>query len=102
MYYDAIDNVESSIPDTSSMYNYWTSSVELGYHTYDYKKTITLPAIPSFLVITGDVNPIYEFPDINEIEGYYVNYKRLGKKVTLSTTDVAGQIEYTFGVHIWY
>ena len=99
MDYDAISEIESS---TSSMYNYWTSSVELGYHTYDYKKTITLPAIPSFLVITGDVNPIYEFPDINEIEGYYVNYKRFGKKVTLSTTDVAGQIEYTFGVHIWY
>ena len=68
-----MDNIESSIPDTSSMYKYWTSSVELGYHTYDYKKTITLPTIPSFLVITGDIYPIYEFPDINEIEGYYVN-----------------------------
>lgn len=97
-----MDNIESSIPDTSSMYNYWTSSVELGYHTYDYKKTITLPAVPTFLFIIGDVWPIYETPDRTELDGYYINYKRLGKKITLSTTDVAGQMEYTFGVHIWY
>ena len=85
------------------MYNHWSTSVTLGYPTYDYKKTITLPATPQYIVVSGDLYSLYKFPSSSSTDGLYVNFSSYGTSLTLTGTDMMGEgFRYTFDIDIWY
>ena len=105
MYYDAIDKVESSIPDTSNMYNHWSTSCRIvgTGHSGGAVKTVRLPATPQYIVVTGDLYSLYKFPSSSSTDGLYVNFSSYGTSLTLTETDAIGQgYGYTFDIDIWY
>ena len=105
MYYDALDRVESSIPDTSNMYNHWSTScimVGTGY-SGGAVKTVKFPATPQYIVVAGDLYSLYQFPSSSSTSGLYVNFSSYGTSLTLTETDMMAQgFRYTFDIDIWY
>lgn len=95
--YDAIDNVENNIPDISEMYKCWTANYNIDPGS---SKKITLPEIPKFLVITGDLYSLYELPHYTENEGLHMTFNRSGKTLTITKGDWAGVARVY--VYIWY
>ena len=104
MDYDAIDKVESSIPDTSNMYNFWSDYYNNNV-TISFSRSITLPASPEYIVITGDVDVMYKLPDYTETDGFYISFRIYGKKLVLypgPTINGADQVEVTTYIYVWY
>ena len=92
---DAISDIESS---TSNMYNYWESSGIIS--NTNTELVFTLPAVPTFLFIIGDVWPIYETPDRTDLDGFTISVIRSGRTLTLTLTRSTN--DTTFYIHIWY
>ena len=84
MRYDAIEEIENSISDTSNMYNLWTTNLNFSSGTHSYK--ITLPAVPEFLVITGDLYSLYKIPSDSQTTGAFIEFSLSGTR--LSVTEI--------------
>ena len=104
MYYDALDRVESSIPDTSNMYNFWSDY----YHnnvTTSFSRSITLPASPEYIVITGDTVVTYKLPYYSRTSGFRISFSIYGKTLLLRPgpeINGADQVELTTYIYAWY
>ena len=104
MDYDALDRVESSIPDTSNMYNFWSDYYNNNV-TISFSRSITLPAPPECIVITGDSVITYKLPDRSRTSGFYISFSIYGKTLLLypgPTINGADQVEVTTYICAWY
>ena len=84
MDYDAIEEIEEDIYDTSNMYNLWTTNLNFSSGTHSYK--ITLPDVPEFLVITGDLYSLYKIPSDSQTTGAFIEFSLSGTR--LSVTEI--------------
>ena len=101
---DAIDKIESSIPDISNMYNFWYTSAEYYVNISKYTK-VSLPYTPTYLLILGDIDAMYKMPNGSESEGYWLSYRLSGYNLYLEAGPVvSGASEYagTVDIYIWY
>ena len=110
-----MDRVESSIPDTSNIYNYWSTSVYLGYSpSIGTTKSVTLPAQPEFLIITPSaslstgvkfiMDVLYDLKGDTLNDGMYIsfnfNLSTLKLKITTESEISVGMT--TYDIHMWY
>ena len=104
MCYDALEDIENNIPDTSNMYNFWSDS----YHnnvTTSFSRSITLPASPEYIVITGDAVVTYKLQYSSRTSGFYISFSIYGKTLSLRpgpTISGADQVEVTTYIYAWY
>lgn len=96
---DAISNIEESIPDTSNMYNHWSTSVTLKGPQI---KTVDLLTILTYLVITGDLYSLYEFPNDQFLDGLNIDVTRSGRTLTFTGTHMMPDWDVKFDINIWY
>ena len=96
---DAIEEIENSIPDTSNMYNHWSTSVTLKGPQI---KTVNLLTIPTYLVITGDLYSLYEFPNDQYLNGLNIDVTRSGRTLTFTGTHMMPDWNVKFDINIWY
>ena len=80
-----MDRVESSIPDTSNMYNFWTTNLNVSSDIYSYN--ITLPEVPEFLVIIGDLYSLYKIPSDSQTTGMFIEFRLSGTRLSITAIE---------------
>ena len=99
-----MDRVESSIPDTSNMYNFWSDYYNNDVTT-SFSRSITLPASPEYIVITGDAVVTYKLPYSSRTSGFSISFSIYGKTLLLRpgpTINGADHVEVTTYIYAWY
>ena len=86
------------------MYNFWSDY----YHnnvTTSFSRSITLPASPEYIVITGDTVVTYKLPYYSSTSGFRISFSIYGKTLLLRpgpAVNGADQVEVTTYIYAWY